>query len=574
MRHEGGPLEFGRGPERELPRIVVEDRYTSRDQMRIEELPSGDVRVVNLGAPITVGDGTQIATSESRQLMAPVQLNFGYTTLQVGVIPRTEDPFASSLQTISRPAKLDSKAIIQSQLKAGAHTPSSETLAQWFETLLHVQKAAAGSDEFYNETARAVIDLIGLERGMVLLRSGDQWQVVARESIKEQSSDKFSRRVLDEVLRKRSTFYQTFSGANHDGSLQMVDAVVASPIFDAQDQVVGAVYGSRDMSSLAPSGNHGIQPIEAQLVQVLAGAVSAGLARCEREAEAARARVQFEQFVSPELARALERDANILAASERELTMLFADLRGFSRISERVGAEETYHLLSDILDRLTNQIMDTGGVVIDYYGDGLAAMWNAPFDQPDHAQRAALAAQAIQNDLPAINVAWAERLGGIIRIGIGINTGVSQVGNSGSKRRMKYGPRGHAVNLTSRVEAATKVLGVPCLVTENTRLRLPDTTPLRRIACARLTGMVSASNLYELPAGQPSDEWFVQRDLYEQALTLYEQDQPTACLALAEELVHRFGEHDIPTLGLRIAAQKRLAEPSSAFDSIFAVETK
>src|SRR5262249_52486127 len=161
---------------------------------------------------------------------------------------------------------------------------------------------------------------------------------------------------------------------------------------------------------------------------------------------AARARVQFEQFFSPELARALERDSGILAANDRELTLLFADLRGFSKISERIGASETYLLLADILDRLTNQIMDHRGVVIDYYGDGLAAMWNAPTEVPQHADLAVQAAAAMIGELPTINSHWKERLGGEIRLGMGLNTGRAQVGNSGSQRRLKYGPRGHTVN--------------------------------------------------------------------------------------------------------------------------------
>jgi adenylate cyclase len=363
-----------------------------------------------------------------------------------------------------------------------------------------------------------------------------------------------------------------YSGGGEGGSLQMVDAVVASPIFDGE-KIVGVVYGSRDMRGLAPEGRRGIQPLEAQLVQVLAGAVSAGLARVEREAEAARTRVQFEQFVSPELAKALERDAGILAAQERELTLLFADLRGFSRISERIGAEETYHLLSDILDRFTNQIMDHGGVVIDYYGDGLAAMWNAPFDQADHAERAVQAAQAIQSELPEINVAWAERLQGVIRIGIGIHTGVSQVGNSGSRRRMKYGPRGHAVNLTSRVEAATKVFGVPCIITAATRQRLPADLPLRRLCRGRLTGMEGAIDLYELAAEAPTSQWLMQRDLYEQALVLYEKDQPAAALELVATL-NTYLANDPATLLLQAHAQARLEQPEGEFEPVFKVETK
>jgi adenylate cyclase len=325
------------------------------------------------------------------------------------------------------------------------------------------------------------------------------------------------------------------------------------------------------MRSIA--GLKGIQPLEAQFVQLLAGAVSAGLARVAREAEAARARVQFEQFFSPELATALQRDVGILAAQERELTLLFADLRGFSKIAERIGARETYDLLSDILDRLTDQIMDHGGVVIDYYGDGLAAMWNAPFDHANHAIRAAQAALAMQAELPAINIEWAERLGGLIRIGIGLNTGLSQVGNAGSQRRLKYGPRGHAVNLASRIEGATKVLGVPCLMSGATQSQLDEAFLTRRICRARVTGMVTPVDLHELSPALSTPEIQRRHEIYGQALASYELDRPAECLALCEEL-RLLGVVDKPLQLLTHQAQERIKHPEAEFDAVYSLETK
>jgi adenylate cyclase len=324
----------------------------------------------------------------------------------------------------------------------------------------------------------------------------------------------------------------------------------------------------------AAKGQSGIEPLEAQFVQLLAGAVSAGLARLAREADAARSRVQFEQFFSPELARALERDPQILAAQERELSLLFADLRGFSRIAERIGAGETFQLLADILDRLTNQIMDHGGVVIDYYGDGLAAMWNAPTDCPGHADLAVQAALAMQNELPAINSAWAEKLGGLVRLGIGLNTGRAQIGNSGSRRRLKYGPRGHAVNLTSRVEAATKVLGVSCLLTGATRRALNTSPPLRRLCRARLTGMREVVELCEVASFSDHPTWLRQRDQYEAALALYEQERAGECLVACRALQTEFGTSDGPTNWLLQQAERRIAAADATFDPVFAVETK
>jgi adenylate cyclase len=574
IHHQEGPIEFGRLQQGVCARIVVDDPYTSRDQIRVEETADAQVRIQNLGGPVTLPDGTQLNTGSNKQFLPPVRVVFGRSTLDIGLIPNEDNSGPpSSMRTIARPVTSDTKKpprIAQAQ----GRVPSPEALAQWFETLLTVQRAAAGSSEFYADTARAVVDLVGLDRGLVLLRREDVWEVVASHTAEGSDNRQYSQRVLMQVKNDRRTFYQSFKedmGAAQ--SLMGIEAVVASPVFDHQDKVVGVVYGSRGMRSAA-MGLTGIEPLEAQFVQVLAGAVSAGLVRLAREADAARARVQFEQFFSPELASALELDPEILAAKERDLSLLFTDLRGFSRISERIGASETYQLLADILDRLTNQIMDHGGVVIDYYGDGLAAMWNAPTEAPQHADRAVQAALAMLNELPAINSHWAEKLGGQIRLGVGINTGKAQVGNSGSKRRLKYGPRGHAVNLTSRVEAATKVLGVPCLITGATQAALAKPVPLRRVCRARLTGMVDAVDLYELAAFSDHVAWLKQREKYETALALYEQKRPGECLAACKAIQQELGTSDGPTNWLIKQAEKCVTTEDATFDPVFAVETK
>ena len=573
IHHQEGPIEFGRLQQGHCARVVVDDPYTSRDQLRVEEIAGGEVRLQNLGATVTLPDGSQLNGSEARPFQPPIRVVFGRSTLDISAIPDEEgDAPASSMQTIARPVAADAATKKPSPAKTG-RVPSADTLAQWFEALLNVQRGAAGSNEYYADTARAVVELIGLDRGLVILRRHQVWEVIASHTATGSDNRSFSQRVLLQVKTERRTFYQNFPEANAGQSLLGVEAIVASPIFDEKDKVAGVVYGSRDLRS-AEASQRGIEPLEAQFVQVLAGAVSSGLARLAREADAARARVQFEEFFSPELARALERDPGVLAAKERELSLLFADLRGFSRISERIGASETYLLLADILDRFTNQIMDHGGVVIDYYGDGLAAMWNAPTDSLQHADRAVEAALAMQNELPAINSQWAEKLGGVIRLGIGLHSGKAQVGNSGSRRRLKYGPRGHAVNLTSRVEAATKVLGVPCLLTGATRAFLNKPTPVRRVCRARLTGMTEAVELFELAAFSDHPTWVAQREKYEAALALYEKRRPEECLAACRAIQEEFGASDGPTSWLLKQAEARLAAGDTPFDPVFAVETK
>ncbi|MCE9524487.1 MAG: adenylate/guanylate cyclase domain-containing protein, partial [Planctomycetales bacterium] len=266
----------------------------------------------------------------------------------------------------------------------------------------------------------------------------------------------------------------------------------------------------------------GVRHLEAQLTQLLAETMTVGLERQRREAEAARTRILLEQAFSPELASQLQRNPELLEGHEREITVLFSDLRGFFEISERLGPHETYRFLGDVMNRLTESIMLTSGVIIDYYGDGLAAMWNAPTDQYNHAELACRAAHAMLEELPAINATWREALGQDLALGIGIHTGLARVGNAGTQRRIKYGPRGATVNLASRVEGATKRLGVPLLITEQTQRLLPPSIFTRRCLRAQLSGAAAPVDLYEVPRGLLSKEKIRRMRGYEEALKLFE----------------------------------------------------
>ena len=141
------------------------------------------------------------------------------------------------------------------------------------------------------------------------------------------------------------------------------------------------LYGTRPQNVL---GTGRISPLEAQVVQLLAGAVSVHLAR----SAALRTRVQFEQFFSRELVRELERDPNLLEARDQESTVLASDLYDFTPLGERLGARVTCRLIREVLEQLSGRIAEQGGVIVDYAGDGILAMWNAPAAQADHALRA------------------------------------------------------------------------------------------------------------------------------------------------------------------------------------------
>lgn len=588
-KHASGPFEFGRAPAEsgEVPRFVIDDRYVSRNQLRVEEVNSAQVLLENLGQQIELSDGSALQAKEVRVVALPVRLTAGYSKLEITAdLPTAPEktlppPFASppplaevneAYVTISRPIRIERNAEGALALADIGESPSPETLTKWFETLLSVQKAAAGSTEFYQETARAVVDLVGLDVGMVIVRrsGGNGWETKAMHESPGSRFTRVSQAVLNQVLNDRRTFYRGLADMA-SASLAQVDAVVASPVFDAADEIVGVVYGSRGIHPGAK--RPGIMPMEARLVQLLAGAVSAGLARMEKEAEAARNRARFEQFASPVVAAELERNPELLAGNEREITVLFSDLRGFSRISEQLGARDTFQLVADVMDKLTEQVLKHGGIIIDYYGDGLAAMWNAPLDQADHAKLACRAALAMQQELPTISAQWQDRLGKSLQIGVGVNTGPARVGNAGSRMRLKYGPRGHTVNVSSRIEGATKYLGVPVLIGGTTQKLLGDEFLTRRVCQVRAVGLEGNVELHELRAATPDANWQRIRALYEPALTNYEAGQFQAALQMVQMIEAATGE-DGPTRMLAKLTREAIEHPPEQFDPAFKLDGK
>ncbi len=303
-------------------------------------------------------------------------------------------------------------------------------------------------------------------------------------------------------------------------------------------------------------------------MQLLASVVGVGLARQEQETRATRRLVQLEQFFPGDLAREMEQNPHVLDGQEREVTVLFSDIRGFSRIAERLGPMDTFRLAADVMDRLTTRVQETGGVVAHYAGDGLMALWNAPRDVPDHAARACRAALVMLADLPALDADWQERLGGPLRLGIGLNTGLALCGNTGSKQKFHYGALGHAVNVASRVEGATKQLGIPVIITGSTHAQLGDGFATRRLCRAHLAGIDGVTELHELHSETATEDWRDWHTTYERGLALYESGRWLEACRTLHTLLFGEAEHDRPTLTLLSRATNALQEPPEHFDPV------
>ncbi len=190
------------------------------------------------------------------------------------------------------------------------------------------------------------------------------------------------------------------------------------------------------------------------------------------EADKNRVRSAFGHYVAPQLVEELaeNHDKLKLGGEMREVTLLFSDVRGFSKISERLDAEDLIQFVNALFTPLSDIILQERGTIDKFMGDAVMAFWNAPVLDDAHARQACVTALRMIDELGRLNVAWrkeAEANGEPfhpVRIGIGLNTGDCCVGNVGSPQRFDYSLLGDPVNTASRLESETKGYGVPIIV--------------------------------------------------------------------------------------------------------------
>ncbi|MEZ5925162.1 MAG: adenylate/guanylate cyclase domain-containing protein [Hyphomicrobiaceae bacterium] len=223
------------------------------------------------------------------------------------------------------------------------------------------------------------------------------------------------------------------------------------------------------------------------------------------EVERRRVRNAFSRYMSPDMVAelALNPGRLKLGGETREMTLLFADVRGFTNISEGLDAEELTRFVNRLFTPLSDVILAYRGTIDKYMGDAVMAFWNAPLDDPDHAgnaARASLAMLAALDELNRMLAAEAETAGRNhrpIRLGIGLNTGTCCVGNLGSEQRFDYSVIGDDVNVASRLQDLTKDYGLEIIVGESTRRHAPDLAYLP-LGTVQVRGKVAPTAIFAL----------------------------------------------------------------------------
>jgi adenylate cyclase len=251
---------------------------------------------------------------------------------------------------------------------------------------------------------------------------------------------------------------------------------------------------------------------------------------------------------------------------------MFCDIRGFSTIAERVGAKRTIEWINDVLTELSYCVTNTDGVLVDYIGDELMAMWGAPAEQPDHASRACRAAVEMLKLIEPLRERWKEITPDRFGFGIGVNTGMARVGNTGSKVKFKYGPLGNTVNLASRVEGITKKLGVAALITDSTAEAIGRAFDHRRLAVVRPLGIVEPIGLHELQANA-DENWRQMAHRYESALDSFDASDLRGAARQLASLVYEHPD-DNPSVVLLGRVVVALTRREEKVDPVWVMDSK
>jgi adenylate cyclase len=330
-----------------------------------------------------------------------------------------------------------------------------------------------------------------------------------------------------------------------------------------------------------------LDPVYPAATLAMVYAVGSAFGFMQTEAERARIRGAFGMYLSPDLVAQLARhpDQLKLGGEQREITVMFTDVRGFTTIAEQFDPQGLAVFMNRFLTPMTDIILEAHGTVDKYMGDNIMAFWNAPLALAQHQRHACEAALTMTRRLAELNIEWrreAHEQGRNhipVMIGIGINTGVASVGNFGSTQRFAYTLLGDSVNLASRLEGQCKTYAVGAILGEATATSVSGFA-LVELDLIQVKGKTEPERIFALVgdramADTPQFAAFLEEQ--EAFLVAYRAGDFEEALqrvrvakATAEAAGWRSGYHDV----MRKRTKKLIAAPPPIWDGVFVATEK
>jgi len=291
-----------------------------------------------------------------------------------------------------------------------------------------------------------------------------------------------------------------------------------------------------------------------------------------------RVKTTMARYMSQEVAdQLLAGGEDQLGGKDQEIAILFSDIRSFTTLSEALGARGTVNMLNSYFGEMVDVIFRHKGILDKYIGDAIMALFGAPFQAEDDADRAVLTAQGMLIELEKLNARRAEEGLMAIHIGVGIAMGRVIVGNIGSPKRMEYTVIGDSVNLASRLEGATKYYGAGILVSESLVRNLKKPMLMRETDQLRVKGKLEPVTIFEVAGHLRGAARAAFQDSigdHEAGLQAYRTQQWDRAEAAFRAVLERRGKDVTADLYLERIATLRERPPPADWDGVWTMTEK
>jgi adenylate cyclase len=518
-----GEVVIGRSPEcqvvlkdfgisRQHAKIVVDE-----DGARILDLKSKNGTTVN-GVPVVeapLKDGDRI-------LLGKFQITFS-KSLEGKVVLDEAKPLSEEAGTIIRSVGELSKLLASHETGAGVAAADARkapadvqeieksnrilrVLTKVAETLIAVRPV----EEVLHQVMDIVFDHVPADRGFLMLQEDLGTKLVpmvikhrsASAASGDQAKISISKTIADRVVKDRVSILTSDAlvdprfGAGDSIRFHGIRSAMCAPLWN-KDQVIGIIHVDSPMLTNCFTLN------DLDLLTALANyaAVAVERARLNQKIVAEeKKRERLGRFLSPQVTNRIlatsDSQSQALGVPEvRDVSVLFADIVGFTSMSEKMSPAAVSLLLSDYLSRMTDVIFKYEGTLDKYIGDAIMAVFGAPLDMPDHAERSIRAALEMRERLDEFNAERKE--GPTIRIRIGINSGKAVAGEIGSINKKEYTVLGDTVNTASRLESSVAKPGL-IVIGENTFAAVKGHFQTRSLGKAILKGKEKEVAVYEV----------------------------------------------------------------------------